>query len=99
MQTPAEAALIDRAAALLTDLDLENRTVLNVGAAGLWLEGLVQTSFLFGYLARWRPLAPLARAWDDGVNRLAWRSMQGHACLTLRKAGQGAGDHVHAGPV
>jgi SAM-dependent methyltransferase len=63
-------------------------------AAGLWLEGLVQTSFLFGYLVRWRPLAPLARAWDGGVNRLAWRSMQGHACLTLRKAGQSAGDRM-----
>lgn len=53
--------------------------------AGLRLEGLAQTSFLWGYLARWRPLGSLARAWDGGVNRLGWRSLQGHVCLTLRK--------------
>jgi hypothetical protein len=61
-------------------------------AAGLQFEGLVQTSFLLGYLARWRPLAPLGKAWDGGVNRLGWRSMQDHACLTLRKAGHPTAD-------
>lgn len=61
-------------------------------AAGLQLAGLVQTSFLLGYLARWRPLAPLGKVWDGGVNRLGWRSMQGHACLTLRKAGHPTAD-------
>lgn len=47
----------------------------------------MQTSFLLGYIARWRPLAPLGKAWGGGVDRLGWRSMQGHACLTLRNVG------------
>ena len=37
-------------------------------------------------LARWPALVPLARAWDGSVNRLGLHRLQGHVCLTLRKA-------------
>lgn len=55
-------------------------------AAGLEPEDLRQTAFVLGYLARWPALVPLARAWDGSVNRLGLHRLQGHVCLTLRKA-------------
>jgi SAM-dependent methyltransferase len=57
-------------------------------ASGLEVHDTFQASFLWGYLARWRLLDLVGRAWDQVVNGLELRRFQGHVCMTLRK-GQG----------
>lgn len=54
-------------------------------ACGLEMQDTFLASYLWGYLARWSVLDAVGRTWDQVVDGLALRQLQGHICMTMRK--------------